>query len=159
MVSPRDIADTWSSLYSNSPALRSVVSFAHVGGLVTGGGYAIAMDLDTLRAARRGGEHTTGTLARLRAAHRIVVAGLLLVVASGFLLMLADVDAYLESTAFWIKMGLVVCLSLNGAVLVRVAARRTEDGAPSAALRLLSMASLALWLATTFVGAVVPNVL
>jgi hypothetical protein len=101
----------------------------------------------------------TGELERLRAAHRVVVAGLVVVVASGVLLMLADVDAYLESTAFWIKMALVVGLLVNGALLVRVAAPASERELSSTALRRVSTASLVLWLVTTFLGAVVPNAL
>ena len=154
MLPIRELADTWSSLYANSALLRSVVSFAHVGGLVTGGGYAIASDLDLLRSLRRGGLDAAPQLARLQAAHRIVISGLALVIISGFLLMFADLDAYLESTVFWIKMTLVACLLVNGALLARTA--RREAGAR---LRLMTLASLTLWLTTTFVGAVVPNAL
>jgi hypothetical protein len=160
MLSLREIADTWSSLYASSAALRSVVSFAHVGALVGGGGCAVAADLGILRALRRGRDSVRGELDRLHATHRIVIGGLVIVFVSGLLLALADVDAYLESTAFWIKMALVVGLALNGAALVLTSAR-AHDGDARAAdrLGLLSRASLALWLLTTLMGAVLPNAL
>jgi hypothetical protein len=159
MMPLREMADTWSSWYANSAALRSVVSFAHVGSLITGGGYAIASDLGTLRAVRRGGESVSAELERLRTAHRIVIGSLVLVIGSGLLLTLADLDAYLASTTFWIKMALVVCLLINGAVLIRVTARATVDHARRARLRLVTTASVVLWLATTLLGVVVPNAL
>lgn len=159
MMPLREMADTWSSWYANSAALRSVVSFAHVGSLITGGGYAIASDLGTLRAVRRGGESVSAELERLRTAHRIVIGSLVLVIGSGLLLTLADLDAYLASTTFWIKMALVVCLLINGAALIQVTARATVDHARRARLRLVTMASVVLWLATTLLGVVVPNAL
>ena len=62
MLALREIADTWASIYSNSAALRSGVSFAHLGGLVASAGPAIAADRALLRA-------TTTEIARLE--HRI----------------------------------------------------------------------------------------
>ncbi len=44
----RELAETWASLYSNSVAIRSLVSFAHFGGLMAGGGTAIAADVGML---------------------------------------------------------------------------------------------------------------
>ena len=160
MLSVRDVADTWASIYANSAALRSVVSFAHIGGLVGGGGCAIAADSATLRAFGR----APGVLAReiehLHGVHRVVLIGLAAVVVSGVLLMFADLDAYLASTAFWIKMALVAALVVNGRILVR-SSGGAHEGEPAAqvALRRASVTSLILWFATTFVGAVLPNVL
>ena len=47
-----DLADSWSSIYSDSAAIKSAVGFAHVGGLLAGGGMAIAADRATLAAHR-----------------------------------------------------------------------------------------------------------
>jgi uncharacterized membrane protein len=160
MVPLREMADTWASLYSNSAALRSTLSFAHMGGLITGGGCAIAADLGALRAFGRGPEHLRHELERFHAAHRIVISSLAIVIVSGLLLMFADLDAYLESTAFWIKMGLVVALMMNGGAMVWTSERaEAGDSAAIARLRFVSLASMALWLATTILGAVLPNVL
>ena len=156
----RDLIDTWASFYSNSAALRSGIAFVHMGGLVAGGGCAVAADLATLRAFRRGREAVGAEIARLHDVHRIVIGSLLLVMASGLLLMLADVDAYLSSTAFWIKMALVAALVANGGLLTRAGNRATDRDPRSIGLmRIVSLSSLALWFATTLVGATLPNVL
>ena len=42
----------WTAVYSNHAVLRTAVTFAHVGGLVGGGGCAIAADRATLMLAR-----------------------------------------------------------------------------------------------------------
>ena len=160
MIPVRELADAWSSVYSNSAAIRSTVAFAHIGGLVGGGGCAIAADRATLRALGRGGTFLTGEIDRLQGAHRMVLAGLAAVGISGVLLWLANFDAYLQSPVFWIKMALVAALFLNGARLALVASR-ARSGSPRdwPALRHACITSLALWFATTLVGTILPNVL
>jgi hypothetical protein len=160
MMPIRELADTWASIYSNSAALRSAISFAHIAGLVGGGGCALAADRATLRAFRHAPEAVAREVHHLHGVHGIVLTGLGVVIISGVLLMLADLDSYLVSPTFWIKMGLVVALVVNGSVLVR-SALRTESGDSRArdALRWASIASIVLWFATTLVGAVLPNVL
>ena len=60
--------------------------------------------------------------------------------------------------AFWIKMGLVVALFINGSILVRTALRaEAGDAAARAGLRRASVASIILWFATTLVGAILPQ--
>ena len=56
------VVETWASMYSNSWALRSGISFAHIGGLVGAGGCAIAADRATILAS---GESMFGTSDRL----------------------------------------------------------------------------------------------
>ena len=159
MAPLRDVADAWASLYANSAALRSTVSFAHLGGLVASAGPAIAADRALLRALRQGRDAVLAELANLRMTHALVLTGLVAVTASGVLLMLADLDAYLQSTAFWIKMLLIVALTLNGVLLLRAdrLIQRGERGATT--LRAASLLSLILWFATTLAGAVLPNAL
>jgi len=160
MAPIREIVETWASFFASSPATRSVVTFTHVGALVVGGGSAIAADLGTVSALRRDAPALQGELGRLRATHRLVTASLALVVLSGILLMLADLDAYVASTAFWIKMGLFGALLLNGGMIVAATASPREDRPRDRArLRLAALASLLLWLATTLLGTVVPNAL
>ena len=159
MVPIRELVDTWASMYANSAAIRSGMAFAHVGALLGGGGCAIAADLSTLKASRGGTVSVRTELERLHGVHRIVVANLGVVVVSGLLLMAADLDAYLASTAFWIKMALVVALLANGAALVRTSLRiAASDTGAVKRLRIVTMVSLALWFATTLLGAVLPNV-
>jgi hypothetical protein len=92
--------------------------------------------------------------------HQLVVGGLAIVAVSGVLLLLADLDAYLHARVFWVKMAAVAALLVNGGLLVRAGERagRGDERAWSA-LRLTSIASLALWFGTTFLGAVLPNAL
>jgi hypothetical protein len=40
-----DLIESWNALYANHAALRTAIEFAHIGGLVAGGGCAIAADL------------------------------------------------------------------------------------------------------------------
>ena len=154
------VVETWASMYSNSWALRSGISFAHIGGLVGAGGCAIAADRATILASGRGREDRVEHLETLHAVHRIVVAGLVIVAISGGLLLLADLDAYLHAAVFWIKMAAVVALTVNGARLV-AAGRKAIVGADAewSALRRASVASLVLWFVTTLLGTVLPNVL
>jgi hypothetical protein len=153
-------AETWASVYAASPVLRTVVGFAHVAGLVGGGGCAIAADRAALVAWRSGGDERERYLRWLPRTHRAVLAGLAAVVLSGVLLALADLDAYWASRAFWIKMAFVAALLVNGALLAN-AGRRVADGDAASwrALRITSIVSLALWFVTTFIGAALPNAL
>jgi hypothetical protein len=159
MIALREIAESWSTLYSNSAVIRSTLAFVHVSGLVAGGGTAIVADRAMLRAIRRGGGSLTAEVERLHTAHRAVLAGLAAVSVSGLLLMLADFDAYVVSIAFWIKMALVAALLLNGAWLARIAALDLHRSAPNwRRLRVACLLSLLLWFATTLLGTTLPNV-
>ena len=159
-MSVKDLADTWSSIYSTSPAIKSALAFTHVGGLVGGGGAAIAADRTTLRAMRRGRAALDHELEHLHQVHLVVIVGLGLMFVSGLLLMFADLDAYLSAPVFWIKMALVVLLMANGSLVIR-GGRRTHAGDPSGPrlLRFAAIASLALWFGTTLFGTILPNVL
>jgi len=158
MVPIRELSETWASLYSNSVAIRSAVSFAHFGGMITGGGTAIAADLNMLSALRRQPTPWHDELSRFRHTHLVVIVSLVVVVVSGVLLMFKDLDAMLESRPFWIKMALFLALLLNGLLVVR-AEKQASAGAAGAGrlLRFASVASLILWLAVTLAGTVVPN--
>lgn len=156
----REAVDTWASMYSNSAALRSAIAFAHTGGLLFGGGPAIASDLAVLRALWRGSEATALELERLNRVHRLIIGSLGIVVTSGVLLTLADFDAFIRTPAFWIKMVLVIALFLNGAVMVSRSARASAgDSRSLRRLRTVALASIALWCLTTLMGTVLPNAL
>ncbi len=160
MVPLADLADTWSSIYSGSAVIKSAVGFAHVGALLAGGGMAIAADRATLAAHKSGGDAMRREADRLGGMHGTVLVSVAIILISGFLLMLADLDAYLQARAFWIKMALVVALLVNGAVLRhsgRVAA--SGDARAHRALAAAARVSLGLWFVTTLAGAVLPNAL
>jgi hypothetical protein len=155
----KHVLDVWSSVYANHAALRTVVEFLHIGGLVGGGGYAIVVDRSTLAAARAGDRAQAAQVVAIRNAHRIVIAGLVILFASGLLLFAADVDTFLYSKVFWLKMGLVAVLLTNGAMM-REAQREAERGVARAWTRLRSTAilSLVLWFLTMLAGATLPNI-
>jgi len=150
---------SWTDVYSHSSLLRTLVSFVHVAGLVGGGGAAIAADRATLKATHRGTLVGRDELDAIHTTHRVVVAGLVAVILSGVLLFAADVDTYSVSRIFWMKMGMVAALMINGALLVRVGRDgRAPDPDLRTALRRMTMVSMALWFLTTLAGAALPNI-
>jgi hypothetical protein len=150
--------EIWNSVYANHAALRTMVEFAHIAGLVAGGGCAITADLATLTAAREGSIARLTELQLLKRTHRVVVIGLVAVFVSGFLLLAADLDTYLYSRVFWVKMVLVAVLLANGALLVRGESQVVRGDARSwSRLHHTAVASLTLWFLTTLVGAMLPN--
>lgn len=149
----------WAALYSGSAVLRTLVSFVHVAGLVAGGGAAIAADRATLRATRKGMVVRREQIDGIHNTHRIVIIGLGGVIVSGVLLFAADVATYAPSRLFWIKMGMVAALMINGALLVRVGRGvAVPDDRTRRTMRWTASVSLALWFLTTLAGAGLPNI-
>jgi hypothetical protein len=149
----------WVALYANHAGLRTGVEFMHIGGLLVGGGCAIAADLAMLRAHREGDVSRTMQLQLLKATHRVVLLGLVALTVSGLLLFAADVDTFLTSRIFWLKIALFMVLLLNGAMM-QLGERqvlRDERGAWGR-LRRTATVSLWLWLLTTLAGAALPNI-
>ncbi|MEZ5316829.1 MAG: hypothetical protein R2752_05460 [Vicinamibacterales bacterium] len=153
------LMDAWSSIYGNSASLRTLVGFAHVGALVTGGGAAIVADRATLVAGRADAAGRARHLAEFQRTHRLVVLSLGVLLISGVLLLAADFETYVGSRVFWTKMALIGALFVNGALLVR-AGHAADHGSPVAWSRLRrgAIASLALWTLTTLLGAALPNI-
>jgi uncharacterized membrane protein len=153
------LIESWVSLYANHAALRTGIEFMHIGGLVAGGGCAITADLATITAVREGAPTRTTQLHLLERTHGIVLLGLLALVVSGLLLFAADVETFLYSRVFWLKMGLMVLLLINGGLLL-LGERQVKRGDPRAWARLhhTATASLVLWFLTTLAGAALPNI-
>jgi hypothetical protein len=152
-------AAMWTAWYSDSPVIRTTVNFAHIAGLVVGGGAAVVEDRAMLAALRQDEDARRRRVEAQRLAHRVVLSGLAIAVASGCLLFAADWDTYLYSKVFWLKMVLVVLLVANGAMLTR-AEHAAVRGEPRAwgRLRQAAVVSLTLWFLTTLAGAALPNV-
>jgi hypothetical protein len=159
MTTMKHLFDVWASVYANHSALRTAVEFLHVAGLVGGGGYAIVVDRSTLSAARATGAARTVQLSTIRDAHRIVIGGLVVLFVTGVLLFAADIDTFLASRVFWLKMGLVALLLGNGAIM-RMAQQQAERGAVHAwpRLRATAAVSLLLWFLTILAGTALPNI-
>lgn len=154
------LAEPWNSLYSDSKLVSSAVLFLHLVPLLLAGGTAIAADRATIRATRGTTEDRARHLIDLGRTHAFVLGGLALSFASGVLLFLSDVDTFLESPFFWIKLGLIGLLLVNGFVMTRteqVLNGRRDDGALWRRMRTISVVSLVLWLATTLAGVVLTN--
>lgn len=152
------LIDSWSALYSNHGALRTGIEFVHIGGLLAGGGCAITADLATITAARARSATLATQLRLLKRTHGIVIGGLGALVVSGLLLFAADVDTFLHSRIFWLKMGLMVVLLINGALLV-LGEREASHAEARAWVRLhfVATTSLVLWFLTTLAGAALSN--
>jgi hypothetical protein len=147
-----DLVTSWGSIYANHAALRTAVTFTHIGSLLVGGGFALAADRATIASGP-----DPAALDGLRRTHAIVLPALALLAASGLLLFAADADTFLHSRLFWVKIGLVALLVANGGVL-RAAGLRADGSARAwQVLRLASIASIALWLLTTLGGTALLN--
>ena len=153
-----DVFVNWGSFYANHALTRTLITFAHIGGLVLAGGAAMTMDRGLLRSERRVTEDMHAQLAATRSSHGFVLWGLVLITISGLLLFAADVDTFWASRVFWIKITLIVLLVINGAALMR-SERRASLGDASAwrTLRWTAAASLVLWTLTTLAGVALLN--
>ena len=135
------------------------MTFAHIGGLVAGGGAAIVADRGILAAIRRTSVERVSLLTSVRATHTVVLLGLAAVMVSGVLLLAADLDTYLVSKLFWTKMALVALLMINGLALTAAERRATRGGGLSwGTLRWTAIASLTLWSLTTLTGTGLLNI-
>ena len=151
-----EVTAPWASLYDGSKLVSTAVLFFHLGGLLLGGGFAIAADRTTLRMLRAGTTARRVQLDELRAVHRPVVIGLSATFLSGLLMLAADVETFLPAPLFWLKMGVIGALLANGVELQRsgAALRHGSDGARLAWRRLetASRASMFLWFGSLLLG-------
>jgi len=149
----------WNSLFSHSKAVAGTVTGAHIISLMFGGGLAIAADRTTLRVDRSDAGARTAQVREVKAVHAPVLVWLVILLVSGVLLAAADVETFLPSVWFWIKITLVVLLLINGSILTATE-RRLGSGLTDAGwarLRTLARTSIALWTATAVVGIVISN--
>lgn len=151
-----DLAAPWASLYNDSKPLSTFVTFAHLGGLLLAGGFAIASDRATLRFRASGPESERALLGELHGIHRPVLIGLGITLVSGILMLAADVETLLPAPVFWVKMASLALLLGNGWRLQRAETElRNGSPAPERAWRRLRGAarwSLGLWFVTLFLG-------
>jgi len=145
----------WADYYSAHTVVQSGLLFAHFAGMLAGGGVAFATDRETYR-TRASDDERRRQLARVSAAHPIVLGGLGVAFASGLLLLAADFEALIVVPMFWIKMGLLAILIGNGAVMARAGHRAGADpGAfPRAwtTLQRTAVISAVLWFAVVASG-------
>lgn len=156
------VAAPWKSIYSDSSVVSTTVTTLHVVSMLVGGGLAIAADRMTLRALRHDLPDWRFHLAELHDVHRPVLIMLFTLFFTGVLMAAADLETFLTSPVFWLKLGLVTLLVANGAFVyhteTRVAEATREEpivtGSLGRRLRLSAVFSLALWLCTAVAGMV-----
>lgn len=153
------LAQPWAMYYNDSPMLQTGMKFAHLAGLLFGGGLAIASDAATLRAARA--HEKKAQLRHLAKVHRSVLVGLGVTFLSGVLMATADLETLGRSVVFWTKMGLIVLLLTNGVVIERTESALNASGSRFkerwTRLQVTAIASLALWFAVVFTGTLLVN--
>ena len=155
----------WQSAFSNSKAISTSITGAHIFALFIGGGFAIAADRSTLRALRADVGERMRQLGELHDVHKPVLIAIAVLFASGVLLALSDVKTFATAPTFWIKMALVMLLVVNGGLLTKTEeALRRAGTSPDVAqhrlwkrMRAISWASLVLWSATLLAGVVLQN--
>jgi hypothetical protein len=156
-----DALKPWSDFYAHSPFAETLVVFAHVGGLLLGGGLAVASDRATLRALALSPSDRGPHRRELAAVHRWVLTGIAFVVASGIALVAADIETFWGSPIYWVKMALVLALLVNGFVMTRTEGALAGDDSATAAgwrtLRRTAIASLGLWFLITALGIALVN--
>ena len=143
---------SWSAYYGNHQAASVGIRFLHLAGLLVGGGTAVRTDWG-LVSARRAVDARAAMVEQLAGSHRAVVPSLTLVVLTGVAMAAADVDTFLASRVFWLKMGLFATLLANG-TLILVAERRIRSSSAAVwtPLAIVSAVSLTLWFALLLAG-------
>jgi uncharacterized membrane protein len=161
----------WAKFHNHSRIAATAVTFLHVAPIVVGGGFGIFLDRATLRLKHDDPYAGERHLLELRAVHPYVTSALALSIASGIALLAADLDTFLGSWVFWLKMGLIVLLLTNGLFMTRLEKalqRVSEESASDVSalrattlwdrLRLVAIFSLVLWLTITLAGVTLVNV-
>jgi len=158
-------AEPWRRLYSHSTLVSTLVLFGHLGGLLAGGGLALAADRATIRLNATDDVERERHLDDLRRLRKPVGAAFVIAALSGALLFFADVEAFATSRIFWVKMTLIALLLTNAAIVLRVEsalregpARGPLESAEAAHLRLWrrrrtsAVVSVVLWLVLVLAG-------
>lgn len=151
------VAAPWAKVFADYKAVSAGVLFLHLVPLVVAAGAAFAADRATLRAASAGPGERSRQLKELAAIHRVVRFGLALSLVSGVLMFLSDVETFLGSVFFWIKLVCVGLLLVNGYFMTRTEqalAAAGENEALWARMRTIALVSATLWLVTTLAGVV-----
>jgi hypothetical protein len=156
------LAEPWAHVYADSKVVATIVTFGHVASLLMAGGLAVATDRATLRALRLAAAERGRHLEELAGVHRLVVGGLALSVITGILLFASDIETFVGSWIFWLKMALICVLLANGFVMTRAEGALRADAADGSLawgrLRRSALVSVGLWYAITLAGVALVNV-
>lgn len=150
------VAEPWAKFYSDSTPTQAVVLFAHVGGMLWGGGLALSADRAVWKLRTAAAEERTRLLAEIGRLHAVVLTGLGISILSGLLLTAADLEEFATSPFWWRKVVMVGFLLANGAWLQRQ--ERRMRATPATVLpkwKLLTVASalsITLWFTVVLFG-------
>ncbi len=151
----------WADFYGHTKLLQAGVEFLHVGGLVVGGGFALASDRAALRSLKADLEQQKHVLRDFTAVHTPVIMALSVSVTSGIVMLTTDIGTFLTSPVFWTKMTLVLLLLANGYLVKRTEEQLNADPSPGnpawPRFKFGAMASITLWLSTTLAGVILLN--
>ena len=153
------LTQPWADLYGGSTLLQGLVTFLHIGGVVVAGGFALASDRSTFRVSGRPAAIRREHISELGAVHTPVLWALGIVLVSGVALLLADVETFLPSWFFWLKMGLVAVLLVNGLTVQKAEkglVKNPEDNAAWKRLRWAAGRSVVLWGVVLLLGVLLP---
>jgi hypothetical protein len=156
------LAEPWAHFYSHSKVASTIVTFLHIAPIVVGGGIAIALDRAALRLDVNDAQARERHLTELGSVHPIVLWSLAVLLLSGLAMLAADLDTFLGSRVFWLKMALIVALLANGAQMTRLERALAGTASPAAdqwrRLRGIAITSLVLWLSITLAGVVLTSI-
>lgn len=158
----------FADFYSGSKAMSATTTAIHIGGLLGGGGLAIATDRAVLRTLQTDGAAQRSVLVDLSGTHKLVVMALAAIVLSGMAFLLADVKTFAVSKVYWIKMTMVALLLLNGLRLWKIESRLKAAAVLGnemqplpdtdwGALRQSATVSLLFWFTIMVLGVVLAN--
>ena len=155
-----EVFATWQQIFSDNKAVATAVIATHVLALLFGGGLAVSADRGVLKRSNADAESRFRFLSDVRTMHTTVIAAIVVLFITGLALAAADVETYLLSPIFWIKMVVFVGLVANGAIVKSNAAAIVADGPQGSAqtpnrvrrLKRAAVGSLALWSLTLILG-------
>ena len=154
--------EPWARFYADSTATQAVVTFAHVGGMLWGGGLALSADRAVWKLRTAAAEERTRLLAEVGRLHPAVLTGLGISVLSGLLLTAADLEEFATSPYWWRKVVMVALLLANGAWLQWQ--ERRMRAAPATVLprwkmlTVTSALSFLFWFTVVLFGVVLANI-
>lgn len=158
--------EPWNTYWHDHDAVSTGVTAAHIAAILVAGGLAIAADRMSLRVLKRSAAERAMHAAELRDVHRPVLFGLAIIVISGLLMVTSDIEEFVVQPIYWIKMGLVVVLLINGAMLQKSETRvmagsalppATSNEAEWARIGKFARVSMTLWVVIAIVGVVLAS--
>src|SRR5262245_5096094 len=149
-------AAPWASFYNDSTAAQTLITFGHFGGMMVAGGSAVTADRGVLKASRQAGSGRLRRIDDISGAHRTVITALAVTSISGVLMLAAYLENLAVSPWFWLKMGLLALLIINGWFMTPISQQLRRDGGITpklwSRLQFAATTSLVLWFAVVLAG-------